>query len=116
MSKGMRVRVQQCLPTLLNETTKPIKVGITSVVTFQTTEYLVFKVNNLHFTLFTLPFKWEVKRLEQDFYILRRLLQLQFPQLLVPPLPKSSEQLFTTKSINKRKIYFIRFLNAVTQT
>jgi hypothetical protein len=57
--------------------------------------------------------KWEVIRSENDVYQIRKILQLQFPHQIIPPLPSKTESKFNTKSINKRAKYVQRFFNAV---
>ena len=64
-------------------------------------------------TVRTAPFKWDVVRQETDFYTLRKLLQLTFPHLLVPPLPANLETKFTLRSMTKRCRKIERFFSAV---
>jgi PX domain len=69
--------------------------------------YITYKVN-------TNPVGYEVRRKDTDFTFLKKVLQKQFPHIIVPPLPsKAPKQV--PKQIKKREKYYQRFLQAVAR-
>lgn len=47
---------------------------------FFSSDYVIYQVQ-------TEPLSWKVARKDLDFYTIRKILKLQFPHILVPPLP-----------------------------
>ena len=69
---------------------------------FFSSDYVIYKVQ-------TEPLGWKVGRKDHDFYTLRKILKLQFPHILVPPLPIKTYKM-TQKALTKREKQFQRFL------
>ena len=75
------------MPNALNKHLRALKILVSNPRVVEVKEFLFIKLNQLQVVIFTTPLKWETIRAESDFYILRKVLQLQFPHLLIPPLP-----------------------------
>jgi hypothetical protein len=70
----------------------------------------ILSSNYLSFEIITKGvINFDVRRKETDFYFLRKILQKQFPHIIIPPLPKKQGK-HNPKSIKKREKYFTRFL------
>ncbi|CDW88423.1 px domain containing protein [Stylonychia lemnae] len=113
---GPYLEVTQLKQTILNRNSRKIFIKLTHAKVKQQTEFLFIKSNQLSFNILTIPMKWDVERNESDIYQLRRLLQYQFPHLLIPPLPQRQEYKFTQKSVKKRCKYIERFINSVCRS
>ena len=57
--------------------------------------------------------KWHVLRTDEDFHLLRKLLNLQFPYMMVPPLYTPPKNKNTEKKIPKKMNLYQRFLNSI---
>eukprot|EP00347_Sterkiella_histriomuscorum_P002889 403366404 len=63
------------------------------------------------------PFKWKVKRTNQDFKALRDYLLRKYPQTIVPALPRfNPRKRLTIKQLVKKQIYYQRFLTCVMKS
>ena len=62
---------------------------------FFSSDYVIYQV-------VTEPTGWKVGRKDPDFYTLRKILKLQFPHILVPPLPIKTYKM-TQKALTKRE-------------
>eukprot|EP00347_Sterkiella_histriomuscorum_P004439 403360453 len=113
---GSYLEVTQLKPSIINKNSKRIRVRCVGNKVNQVTEFLFIKSNQLQFNIQTYPMKWDVVRIESDVYLLRKLLQLQFPHLLIAPLPARQEYKFTKKSIAKRLKYFERFFDSLCRS
>ena len=67
-------------------------------------------------TIDTFPMKWRVKRLDDDFLVLRSYLLRQFPQSIIPPLPKKKDKRLSSKQLLRRQTYYARFLNTILKS
>jgi hypothetical protein len=75
----------------------------------------IFSANYITFRITTSPVNFDVRRKDADFYFLKKMLNKQFPHIIVPPLlPKTGK--LSQKSITKRERYYSRFLQAVTRS
>ena len=61
-----------------------------------------FSSDYVLYTIKTEPLGWLVGRKDVDFYTLRKILKLQFPHILIPPLPAKSNKM-TQKALTKRE-------------
>ncbi len=79
------------------------------VITRQAAGYAVD--SQFNFQVATHPFKWNVRRTDRDFKIIRDYLMRSFPQTMVPPLPRISyARRYSQKQMAKLERYYERFL------
>jgi len=71
------------VPNALNKHLRSLKILVSNPRVVEVKEFLFIKLNQLQVVIFTTPLKWETIRAESDFYTLRKVLQLQFPHLLI---------------------------------
>ena len=63
------------------------------------------------------PFKWKVRRTNQDFKALRDYLLRRYPQTIVPALPRfNPRKRLTQKQLVKRQVYYQRFLTCLMRS
>jgi hypothetical protein len=102
--------------TVLNENSG------TSCLVSQVTQYITSTIagyvreQSQMITIDTFPMKWRVKRLDSDFQVLRAFLLRQFPQTIIPPLPKKGKKRMTPKQLLRRQHYYQRFLNTILKS
>jgi len=75
----------------------------------------IFSSNFLLYTIKTEPLGWTIQRKDQDFYFLRKILQKNYPYVIVPPLPAKKKK-DSEKAIKRRERFFTRFLQAVCRS
>jgi len=76
----------------------------------------IFSSNYMAFNVITQAnHTWSVSRKESDFFFLRKVLQKQFPHILIPTLPKKMAK-NNVKSMKKREKEFTIFMQAVCRS
>jgi hypothetical protein len=53
-----------------------------------------------------MPFNWNVKRHNSDFFWLRNILIKMYPGIPLPPLPEKTIKTMNEKLASRRKMYF----------
>ena len=83
-----RAPTAKLVPTPLNNRKIALKVVDSEVRKggFFTSDYVLY-------TITTEPLGWKIGRKDADFYTLRRILKMQFPHVLIPPLPVKSNKM-----------------------
>ena len=99
----------QIQKTILNESRK-LKVRI-SGAKYEITGILAKTKSNLSFKIESPTYEWEVRRLDEHFYILRKCFLRSYPFLVCPPLPDYTEKKFSKKSLLRRIKLLQRFLD-----
>lgn len=52
----------------------------------------IFSSNYVTYRITTAPLNFDVRRKDADFYFLKKILNRQFPHIIVPPLPQKSNK------------------------
>ena len=90
------------------------KLNNKTLSTFFRSRVLVFKIDTRLITGDKKRQRWKVKRLENDFYLLRSILCYSFEQCFIPALaPQIPESNWDQKSIERRQKTFSRFLRGI---
>ncbi|CDW76278.1 px domain containing protein [Stylonychia lemnae] len=119
ISKKMSVRrpTNKIEGTILNRNKNIITMvqNCNQVIQNSMLQYISNSYINLE--ILTLPFKWKVKRTNQDFKALRDYLLRKYPQTIVPALPRfNPKKKLTGKQLIKKCIYYNRFLTCVLKS